>query len=79
MAIYLLDDTLKVEVYIDESDSQFDDDICLSILESCPEEERLFRADETNIFLTPQQARRLGQALIKAAEESCEKCDWKEG
>jgi hypothetical protein len=76
MAIFLLDDTLKVEVFYEPSDRDFDDDICLSITETCPDEERLFRADETNMYLTPEQARRLGLALLNAAEKSCEQCDW---
>ena len=70
MPIYLLDDTLKVEVFLEPADRAFDDNIRLNIEEDCPEEERLFRADEVNIFLTARQARQLGLALIEAAGKS---------
>jgi hypothetical protein len=76
MPIYLVDDTLKIEVFYEPSDRQFEDDICLCIEESCPSEEKVFRGDETHIYLTPKQARLLGLALVKAAEESS---DAKEG
>ena len=71
MAINLLDDTLSVEVYYDQSDCEYEDNICISILEDCPEEEKVFRAGQTNLYLTRDQARQLGQALLAAAEESC--------
>ncbi len=67
MPIYLVDDTLKVEVFYDPQDKEFADNICLCIEESCPAEEKLFRADEAHIYLTPLQARQLGLALVKAA------------
>lgn len=72
MAIYLLDDSLKVNIYFDKSDCSFDDNVCLSIIEECPEDEKIFRADETNLYLTPKQARELAMALLAAAEDSCE-------
>jgi len=71
MAINLLDDTLSVEVYYDQSDCEYEDNICISILEDCPDEEKVFRAGQTNLYLTRDQARKLGQALLAAAEESC--------
>jgi len=71
MAINLLDDTLSVEVYYDQSDCEYEDNICVSILEDCPDEEKVFRAGQTNLYLTRDQARQLGQALLSAAEESC--------
>ena len=73
MPIYLVDDTLKVEVLYEPSDRQFDDDICLCIEESCPVEEKLFRADEVHIYLTPKQARQLGLALVQAATMSSDR------
>ena len=75
MPIYLIDDTLKVEVFYEPSDRQFDDDICLCIEESCPEEEKLFRADEVHIYLTPRQARQLGLALVQAATMSSDRSE----
>lgn len=70
MAIHLLDNTLKINIYYDETDCGFDDNICVSILEDCPEEEKIFRAVETNMYLTPEQAMQLIQALTAATSES---------
>lgn len=74
MAIYLLDNSLKVEVFFDPSDSQFEDNICISFVEECPEEEKLFYAGESNIYLTPDQACRFAEALTKAVEDSHHNC-----
>lgn len=68
MSIRLLDNSLKVDIYFAESESDFDDDICLCIVEDCPEEEKLFRVDETNIFITPEQASLLILALERALD-----------
>lgn len=54
-AITLLDGSLKVAVYYEEADRHFDDSICLCFKEDCPEEEKIFKADETSIYLTPEQ------------------------
>jgi hypothetical protein len=70
MAIYLLDNTLKVEICYDESDRGYSDNICVQIIEECPEDEKIFRADETNIYLTPEQALQLADTLRKAARAS---------
>jgi hypothetical protein len=70
MAIYLLDDSLKVDVFFDPEDCEFNDNICVRFTEECPEEEKLFWAGETNIYLTPQQARQLAKVLNEAAEAS---------
>jgi hypothetical protein len=70
MAIFLLDNSLKVEIYYDESDADFADNICVSFAENCPDDEKIFRADETNIFLTPEQACLLAMALNRAASRS---------
>lgn len=71
MFVFLLDDSVKVEVYCDEMDNEFEDNICVSFVEECPEEEKIFKADETNIYLTPKQAEKFGQLLIKAAKIGC--------
>lgn len=71
MSILILDDTLKIKIFFDKTDCEYDDNICISILEDCPEDEKLFLHDETNIYLTPEQARRLANALLTAADESC--------
>jgi hypothetical protein len=71
MPIYLLDHSLKVDVYYDRIDCEYQDNVCVSILESCPDEERIFLYDELNLYLTPDEARQLAEALLKAADESC--------
>ncbi len=70
MNIYLLDNSLQVKIYFDKQDCNFKDNVCIKLTEDCPEDERLFRAEETNVFLTPKQARQLALALLNAAEES---------
>ena len=70
MKISLLDDSLKLHIYFDEIDCEFGDNICVSISEDCPDDEKVFRADETNLYLTPQQARKIASALNRAAKDS---------
>lgn len=70
MSLCLLDDTLSVDVYFEPSDTEFSDNICLYFVESCPEDEKVFLADETNLFLTPDQARELARMLLQAADAS---------
>jgi hypothetical protein len=66
----LLDDSLLVKVFYERTDSDFDDDICIRFQEDCPEDEKLFKAGETNIFLTPDQANQFALLLIEAAKQS---------
>lgn len=70
MTLYLLDDSLSVDVYYEPSDNQFSDNVCVHICESCPEEEKVFIADEVNLYLTPDQARRFAEILLEAATTS---------
>lgn len=70
MAIYLLDNTLRVDICYDEEDCTYSDNIHVRINEECPFDEKILLADETNIFLTPQQALLLADALRKAAQAS---------
>lgn len=70
MSLFLLDDTLAVDVYFDRSDNQFSDNVCIRLWESCPEDEKIFIADETNLFLTPDQALQLVQMLLAAVDDS---------
>jgi hypothetical protein len=70
MSISLLDNSLKIKIYYDEGDCSYEDNICVSILEECPADEKIFRADETNLYLTPEQAIQLIQALTAATSES---------
>ncbi len=71
MFVLLLDNSLKIEVYCDDMDSEFEDNVCVSIVETCPEDEKVFRADETNIYLTPKQAEQFGNLLVRAAKLCC--------
>jgi hypothetical protein len=70
MPIVLLDETLVVDICYDPVDQTYDDNVCVSFVESCPDDERLFRMEVTHIYLKPQQARLLAEALLKAASES---------
>lgn len=70
MTIYLLDKTLRINIFYDCDDHDLEDNVCIKVVESCPPQERLLRTDETNIFLTPSQARELGEALLAAAHHS---------
>ncbi|NPV55363.1 MAG: hypothetical protein HPY76_01635 [Anaerolineae bacterium] len=70
MAIYLLDNSLKIEIFYECIDCEYPDNITVRVTEDCPEEEKLIRADQVNLFLTPQDARKLAFALLSAAEQS---------
>lgn len=74
MSILLVDGGLKVNIYYDESDREFDDDICIQIIEDCPEEERVLKFDETNLFITPDQACLLILALQRAMDNYRASC-----
>lgn len=71
MFVLLLDNSLKVEVYCDDMDSEFEDNVCISFVETCPDDEKIFRAGETNIYLTPKQAEQFGNLLVRAAKLGC--------
>lgn len=68
--INLLDDSLQVEVFYASEDADLADNICLKIFESCKEEEKVFIHDESDLFLTTQQARALAEALLAAVKDS---------
>ena len=70
MPIVLLDDSLVVDICYDQFDRSYDDNVCISFVEYCPADEKIFRMDETHIYLKPEQARLLAQALLKAAADS---------
>ncbi len=74
MPLFLLDDTLSVEVFYEPKDKTFCDNICIRFWESCPEDEKVFKAGETNLFLTPGEARKLAELLARAAETSQKDC-----
>ena len=66
--ISLLDGSLKLTIYFDDSDRDFEDDICLCFQEDSVEAEQLFRADETNVYITPEQAALIVLELSRALE-----------
>lgn len=66
--ITLLDGSLKLSIYYDVSDKDFDDDICLCFEEDCPDDEKLFKADEVSIYITPEQAALIVLELNRAME-----------
>ena len=68
--ILLLDESLQVEIYFEPDDCGYEDNICLKIVESCPEEEKVFMHDESHLYLTQDQAKSFATALLKAVEES---------
>jgi hypothetical protein len=68
MSIHLLDGSLQVNIFYENRDSAFEDNICILLREDCPDGERLFRAIETNIFITPSEACELAKALNTAAQ-----------
>jgi hypothetical protein len=67
-SINLLDGSLKLTIYYEESDREFDDDICLCFIEDCPEDEKVFKADEVSIYVTPEEAALIILDLNRALE-----------
>ncbi len=70
MIFHLLDETLQIDIFYECEDEDLEDNVCISIVEDCPHDERLLRAGETHIYLTPDEARVLGEALLTAANHS---------
>ena len=70
MTIYLLDKTLQIDIYFESADKDLEDNVCMSIIEICPPQERIMRNGETHLILTADQARQLGEALLRASEHS---------
>ncbi len=70
MAMELLNGSLEIDVYFDKNDKEYDDNICVCLKEYGPEDEKILYAGETDIFITPEEARKLAEMLIAAAETS---------
>lgn len=70
MTIDLLDGTLEIEIFYDCEDQDLEDNICISVIECCPPDERLLRAGQTYLYLTPHQSQELGETLLNAAHSS---------
>lgn len=70
MTVTLLEGTLQIDIFYDCEDQDLEDNICVQVIERCPPAERILRAGQTHIFLTPDQARELGEALLQATHHS---------
>jgi hypothetical protein len=70
MALEILNGSLVVNIFFDPKDREFEDNVCVCLKELGPDEEKIFYADETNIFLTAEEARGLAGMLLKAADMS---------
>lgn len=70
MAIELLNGSLKIEVFFEKNDKEYEDNICVCVQEFGPEDEKILYAGETNIFINANQARQLAELLSNAADHS---------
>ena len=70
MAIKLLNGSLKIEIFFDKKDREYEDNICVCVREYGPEDEKILYAIETNIFINDEQARDLAEMLTTAADHS---------
>lgn len=70
MAMKMLNGSLIIEIFYDRRDREYEDNICLCINESGPDEEKIFYASETNLFITAEEARNLAKLLTEAANAS---------
>ncbi len=70
MTIFLLEETLQVDIFYECEDEDLEDNICVSIVERCPPAERILRAGKTFLYLTSDEAQALGELLLKAANHS---------
>jgi predicted secreted Zn-dependent protease len=66
----LLDESLRVEIAFSKEDADLEDNISVIITECCLEDEKIFKHEESHIFLTRKQARDLVAALNEAVRES---------
>ena len=69
MAIELLNGSLKLEIFYDKRHREYEDNVCLCLKETGPDEEKVL-ANETNLYIKPEDARRLAQLLLDAADQS---------
>ncbi len=68
MTIPLLNNCMQVEIFYETEDRQFSDNICIRIRETCPNEERLMLAEESNIFITPRRSHNPCQCLVESRQ-----------
>ena len=60
----------EVTFSLNNREEGFNDDIRFAMRESGPPTARILRCDQCSLLLTPNQAERLAEALLQAAEES---------
>lgn len=70
MPIELLNGSLKIDVFFDPRDKEYEDNICVCLREFGPEDEKILYAGETNIFISTEEARALAEMLMSAADNS---------
>ncbi|NPV41234.1 MAG: hypothetical protein HPY72_07830 [Anaerolineae bacterium] len=70
MALELLNGSLVVDIFYDPKDREFEDNICVCLKEFGPDEEKILYANETNIYLTAEEARAFSDLLLEAADKS---------
>ena len=66
----LLDGELKVAIEFDDSEEGYPDNIKIVFSENSAPEFALFKADETSFALTSEEARKLAQWLMAAADKN---------
>jgi len=70
MALELLNGSLVVDIFYDPKAREFEDNICVCLKEFGPDEEKILYANETNIYLTAEEARAFSDLLLEAADKS---------
>ena len=70
MAMEILNGSLKIDIFFEKNDKEYDDNICICLKEYGPEDEKILYAGETNLFITADEARKLAEMLVEAAERS---------
>lgn len=69
MAVTFMENTLKFEAFIDREDPTAEDNVCLRFTEDCPEEEKVFYAGESTLYLTREQARGIAEEILRVLKE----------
>ncbi len=70
MALEILNGSLVVNIFYDPKDREYEDNVCVCLKECGPDEEKILYAEETNVYLTVEQARELADLLRTAADQS---------
>jgi hypothetical protein len=70
MAHELLNGSLEIDIFYEKRDKEYDDNICVCLKETGPDDEKILYATETNLYITAEEARKLAELLYNAAELS---------